>query len=87
MPNIKSAKKRVITDEIKRIRNNDKLSSMRTAEKKVKLAVKEGNKEKAMDLLKDANKKLDKAASKGLIKKNKAARDKSKLDKAVKGLK
>lgn len=84
MPNIKSAKKRVKTDEIKRIRNNDEIASMRTAEKKVRLAVKEGDKKKAEELLKNANKKLDKAARKGLIKKNKAARDKSKLAKAIK---
>ena len=84
MPNIKSAKKRVKTDEIKRIRNNDKIASMRTAEKKVRLAVKEGKLDEAKELIKDANKKLDKAASKGLIKKNKAARDKAKLAKSIK---
>ena len=84
MPNIKSAKKRVKTDEIKRVRNNDQIASMRTSMKKVRVAVKEGDKKKAEELLKDANKKLDKAANKGLIKKNKAARDKAKLAKAVK---
>lgn len=87
MPNIKSAKKRVKTDAVKGIRNKDQVASMRTAEKKVKLAIKEGNKDKAEELLKDANKKLDKAARKGLIKKNKAARDKSKLAKATKNIK
>ena len=84
MPNIKSAKKRVKTDEIKRIRNNDQIASMRTAEKKVRLAVKEGKLDDAKDLIKDANKKIDKAARRGLIKKNKAARDKAKLAKVVK---
>ncbi len=84
MPNIKSAKKRVKTDEIKRIRNNDQIASMRTAEKKVRIAVKEGKIDEAKELIKDANKKLDKAARRGLIKKNKAARDKSKLAKAIK---
>ena len=87
MPNIKSAKKRVKTNELKGIRNKDQIASMRTAEKKVKLAVKEGNKDKVEELLKDANKKLDKAAGKGLIKKNKAARDKAKLAKAAKSVK
>lgn len=84
MPNIKSAKKRVKTDEIKRIRNNDQVASMRTAEKKVRIAVKEGKIDEAKELIKDANKKLDKAARRGLIKKNKAARDKSKLAKSIK---
>ena len=60
---------------------------MRTAEKKVKLAIKEGNKEKVNELLKNANKKIDKAAGKGLIKKNKAARDKSKLANAANNIK
>ena len=84
MPNIKSAKKRVKTDEIKRIRNNDQIASMRTAEKKVRIAVKEGKLDEAKELIKDANKKLDKAAKSGLIKKNKAARDKAKLAKSIK---
>ena len=84
MPNIKSAKKRVKTDEIKRIRNNDQIASMRTAEKKVRIAVKEGKLDEAKELIKDANKKIDKAARSGLIKKNKAARDKAKLAKSIK---
>ena len=54
MPNIKSAKKRVKTNALKGIRNKDQIASMRTAEKKVKLAIKEGNKEKVEELLKDA---------------------------------
>ena len=47
--------------------------------KKVKLSVKESNKEKAVELLNAANKKVDKAVSNGLIHKNKAARKKSQL--------
>lgn len=78
MPNIKSAKKRVKTDAKKKIANKDKISSMRTAIKKANKEIKEGNKE-SVNYVKDAVKKIDKACSKGLIKKNKAARDKSKL--------
>ena len=51
---------------------------MRTAIKKANKEIKEGNKE-SVNYVKDAVKKIDKACSKGLIKKNKAARDKSKL--------
>ena len=83
MPNIKSAKKRVKTDLVKRERNKDQIASMRTAMKKVKLAVKEENKELAIENLNTANKKIDKAVSSGLIHKNKAARNKSKLAKIV----
>lgn len=87
MPNIKSAKKRVKTDAKKRIQNKEDISSMKTAIKKTKAEAKANNKEKAMDCLKDANKKIDKAAKLGLIHKNKAARNKSKLAKAVNEIK
>ncbi len=87
MPNIKSAKKKVKTDAIKKERNNTLISSMRTAEKKVLKNVKENKKEEALNEIKLANKKIDKAAKNGLIKKNKAARDKSKLQKALNSIK
>lgn len=87
MPNIKSAKKRVKTDAVKKERNKDQIASMRTAMKKVKLAVKEENKEQAIENLNMANKKIDKAVSNGLVHKNKAARDKSKLAKIVEKIK
>ena len=87
MPNIKSAKKRVKTDLVKKERNNDKIASMRTAIKKVKLSSKQGDQELALENLKLANKKIDKAVKSGLVHKNKAARDKSKLTKAVNNIK
>jgi len=87
MPNIKSAKKRVKTDLVKKERNKAELASMKTAMKKVKVAVKENNKDEAVSLLNNANKKIDKAVTSGLIHKNKAARDKSKLAKIVDNIK
>ena len=87
MPNIKSAKKRVKTDAIKKERNKDKVASMRTAIKKVKLASKQGDAKLAEENLKVANKKIDKAVKSGLVHKNKAARDKSKLTKPVNNIK
>ena len=87
MPNIKSAKKRVKTDAIKKERNKDKVASMRTAIKKVKLASKQGDAKLAEQNLKVANKKIDKAVKSGLVHKNKAARDKSKLTKTVNNIK
>ena len=83
MPNIKSAKKRVKTDKKKNTTNNTLISSMRTASKKVRNDVKENNSDAALNDIKLANKKIDKAAKKGLIHKNKAARIKSKLQKAI----
>ncbi len=87
MPNIKSAKKRVKTDKIKKERNKNQIADMRTAIKKVKVAVKEGNKKEITSILDTANKKIDKAVSSGLVHKNKAARDKSKLAKIVNSIK
>ncbi|MBQ6546806.1 MAG: 30S ribosomal protein S20 [Bacilli bacterium] len=87
MPNIKSAKKRVKTDAVKKDRNREKVAAMRTAIKNVKLAAKNGDKKLAEEQLSLANKKIDKAVKHGLIKKNKAARDKSKLNKAINSIK
>lgn len=87
MPNIKSAKKRVKTDAIKKVNNKNNIASMRTAVKKAKVEIKNGNKEQVESTLKTAIKKIDKALSSGLIHKNKAARAKSKLMKAANNVK
>ena len=84
MPNIKSAKKRVKTDAKKKVANKNNASSMRTAIKKVKAEIKNENKELATTKFNEANKKIDKA---GVIKKNTAARNKSKLMKAINNIK
>lgn len=81
MPNIKSAKKRVLTSAKKQVRNNDVVASMRTAIKKVEKEAKHGNKETVSEKLNVAIKRIDKAQSSGLIHKNKAARQKSRLTK------
>ena len=79
MPNIKSAKKRVKTDAKKKVQNKDNISSMRTSIKKANAAIKENNKETVASKVQNAIKRIDKAVASGLIHKNKAARDKSKL--------
>lgn len=81
MPNIKSAKKRVITSRKKADSNTVITSSMKTAIKKTEKAVNAGEKELANENLKVAIKRIDKAASSGLVHKNKAAREKSRLTK------
>ena len=86
MPNIKSAKKRVITSAKKKVVNTYGASSMRTAVKNVEKAVVAKDKEKATVALQVAVKRIDKALTSGLIKKNKAARDKSRLTKLVNGM-
>ena len=79
MPNIKSAKKRARQSEKRRMRNKHQRSGMRTVVKSVVYAIESGEKETAQTAYKDAIPVLDKAVSKGLIHKNKAARHKSRL--------
>ena len=78
MPNIKSAIKRVRTNETKNAQNSHVRSTMRSAVKKADQAVL-NNEENAGDTVKAAIKQVEKAASKGLIHKNTAARKKSRL--------
>ena len=80
MPNIKSAIKRVKVNEKANAANTKAKSAMRTTVKKAENAV-AANAENAQELLQAAFKSLDKAASKGLIHKNAAARKKSRLAK------
>lgn len=83
MPNIKSAKKRVRSNAKKKEVNTFVTSSMRTAVKNCEKAVKAGNKDEASKTLNIALQRVDKACSSGLVHKNKAARLKSRLTKAV----
>jgi small subunit ribosomal protein S20 len=79
MPNIKSAIKRVKTTEARNAQNTTAKSAMRTAVKKVDAAVTLNDAAAAKEALVSAASKLDKAAAKGLIHKNAAARKKSRL--------
>lgn len=83
MPNIKSAKKRVKTSAKKRENNNVITARTKTSIKKFVKEVESGNKDTAKEKLNVAVKNIDKAASSGLIHKNKAARDKSRLTKMM----
>jgi small subunit ribosomal protein S20 len=85
MPNIKSAIKRVKTSNEHRAHNASVKSTMRTAVKNVDALVTNNDLDKAKVALVEATKKLDKAARKGLIHKNAAARQKSRLTKKVNG--
>ncbi len=83
MPNIKSAKKRVRSNAKKKDVNTLVRSSMRTAIKNCEKAVVVGNKEEASNKLNIALQRVDKACTSGIIHKNKAARLKSRLTRAV----
>ena len=81
MPNTKSAVKRTKTSGVKSERNASAKSAMRTSLKKGRAAISK-NDENVKDIVKETSKVLDKAASKGIIHKNTAARKKSRLAKA-----
>ncbi|MBD3948525.1 30S ribosomal protein S20 [Tuanshanicoccus lijuaniae] len=83
MANNPSAIKRIRQTATKTDRNRAHISAMRTAVKKFRSAVESGEGD-LQELYKLAAKELDSAATKGLIHKNKAARDKSRLAKLVK---
>lgn len=82
MPNIKSAKKRVIVNDKKAKQNASAKSALRTSLKKAKVAIASNAADKDAAVV-AATKSLDKAAAKGLIKKNTANRSKSRLAKAA----
>lgn len=86
MPNIKSAIKRVKVSEARRAHNMSIKSDMRTAIKKVEALLVNNDIENAKSALLTASRKLDKAARKGLIHKNAAARQKSRLAKKLNAL-
>ena len=83
MANIKQQKKRDITNNKKRLLNNSFASSLKTAVKAFEAAVVAGDKAKAQEAFNFACKKIDKAVNKGLHHKNYAARQKSRLAKAL----
>ncbi len=80
MPNLKSAKKAMRQSRRHAVVNRAQRSALRTALKRVRAA---GTKQEATQAYAAAVKLLDRAARKGLIHKNNAARNKSRLAKFV----
>jgi small subunit ribosomal protein S20 len=78
MPNIKSAKKRVAVSSAKAARNKSAHSALKTALKKANAALVSDAADKTQ-AVNNAYKIIDKAAAKGLLHKNNAARKKSAL--------
>ena len=86
MANTAQAKKRARQAEKSRIRNAGQRSNLRTFIKKVIAAVESGNKEQAQAAFKTVVSVIDVAVTKGLIHKNKAARNKSRLNSKVRAM-
>lgn len=79
--NIKSQIKRIATNEKSRRRNQAVKSALRTAVRRFREAAANGDKDAAAEAMSAASRKLDKAASKGIIHKNQAANKKSAMAK------
>ncbi len=87
MPNIKSAKKRVLVIEKKTMENRIIMSSVKTAIKKYNAAINAGDVAAAEALLPTTFGIVDSAAAKGVIHKNNAANKKSAMAKKLSALK
>lgn len=86
MPNIKSAKKRVLVIEKKTMRNKAVKSALKTQIKKFLAAVEAGNKEEATNLFPATVSAIDAAVTKGVLHKNNANNRKAKLAKKLNAL-
>lgn len=86
MANIKSAKKRVLVNQTKAMRNKAIKSKVKTVVKAVETAVDKKDAAAAADALKIAIVEINKAGSKGIFHKNTVARKISRLTKAVNGI-
>ena len=86
MANIKSQIKRNKQNEKRHERNKAVKTGLKTAVRKFRDAAEAGDAAEAKELAKDASRKLDKAASKGVIHKNQAANRKSAIAKKAASL-
>jgi small subunit ribosomal protein S20 len=84
--NIKSQIKRNRQNEKARLRNKSVKSALKTSVRKFNEAAAAGDAEQATVLLREATRRLDKAASKGIIHKNQAANRKSAITKRLSSL-
>ena len=83
MPNIKSAKKRVLLTKVQNEKNKAAKSVLKTNLKKFDAALAEGNREQADSAYKAAVKTVDESVKKGILHKNNAAHKKSSLTKKL----
>ena len=84
MANIKSSKKSIKTDKVQTVANNQYTARVENSIKRCENAIKAKDTELANKELKTVIADIDKACSKGLVKKNTCARQKSRLNKKVK---
>ena len=87
MPNIKSAKKRVLVSAKKNLINKNNKSEVKTAIKKLNAVIDSGNYEEAVKLFPETASLIDSSVAKGVYHKNTAANKKSGLAKRINALK
>ena len=83
MPTIKSSKKRLRQNAKKRERNKIRKDKLKKVVKEIEGLIDQGEKEKAEEMVPEFMKTVDRAAAKGPLHKNKAARIKSKIMKKL----
>ncbi len=83
MANIKSQKKRILTNEKARVRNKAVSTALKTYIKRFNEAIESGDKQAASEAHQKATRELDRAAAKGVIHANNAANRKSSLTKRL----
>ena len=86
MANIKSSQKRAMLEKKAQARNRSARSLIKTNMKKFDAAVQSGDKDAAQEAYTNVIKVVDRAATRGLIHKNKAARRKSSLTLKINGM-
>ena len=86
MANSAQARKRGRQNEIRRLRNQSARSRLRTSIKKVVRAIQAGDREAAASAYRDAVPAVDRAAGRGLIHRNKAARHKKRLNARIRAI-
>ncbi|MGI9016215.1 MAG: 30S ribosomal protein S20 [Euzebya sp.] len=79
MANIQSQIKRIRQDETRRVRNKSKRTDLKTFVKHFDTAEQSGDKDAAAAAFHEVSRKLDKAASNNIIKKQNAANKKSRM--------
>lgn len=86
MANTPSARKRIRQSEKRRARNRHHASTLRSAVKKLRIVIADGDAKTAQELLVPTLSTVDSIARKGIIHRNAAARTKSRLTRAVSAL-
>ncbi|MEZ7822615.1 MAG: 30S ribosomal protein S20 [Candidatus Nanopelagicales bacterium] len=86
MANIKSQKKRILTNEKARLRNKSVKSTLKSAVRKFRETLETGDKAATVEAARAANRELDLAVRKGVIHENQAANRKSSISKQAAAL-